>query len=71
MWAATEDALKTRTQLAMLELDKAVSWLKQDVIDLHPELLRLVDTTIDRATRNLAFVAKALDDLKSARKATG
>jgi predicted membrane GTPase involved in stress response len=71
LWAATDDSLKTRIRLAMLDLDKAVNWLKQDVIELRPEHLRLVDATIDLATRKMAFVAKALDDLKSTRKATG
>jgi predicted membrane GTPase involved in stress response len=65
--AATEDTLQTRIQLALLDLDHAVNWLTQDVIELDPELLRLVETTIDFATRNMAFVANALDDLRSSR----
>jgi hypothetical protein len=63
--AATEGSLKTRARLALLDLENAKHWLTQDAIVLKPELLQLVDNTIDLATRNLAIVAKALDDLRS------
>ena len=62
--AAPDDSLKTRTRLALLDLDNVVNWLTQDVVDLDSELLRVIDTTIDVATRHMAIVAKALDDLR-------
>jgi hypothetical protein len=65
--AAPDDALKTRTRLALLDLDNVVNWLTQDAVELDPELLQVIDTTIDVATRHMAIVAKALDDLRSNR----
>ena len=65
--AATEDSLKSRIRLALLDLDNAKHWLTQDAIELTTELVQLVDNTIDLATRKLAVVAKALDDLRSNR----
>jgi hypothetical protein len=67
LFAATDDSLKTRTRLALLDLDNAKHWLTQDAIELKPELLQLVDNIIDLATRKMAIVAKALDDLRSNR----
>jgi hypothetical protein len=63
--AAPDDSLKTRTRLALLDLDNVVNWLTQDVVELDPELLQVIDTTIDVATRHMAIVAKALDDRES------
>lgn len=60
--AATDDTMKTRIQLAMLDLDIAVHWLTLDVSELEPALLHVIDTTIDIATRQMVIVAKALDD---------
>jgi hypothetical protein len=65
--AAPDDSLKTRTRLALLDLENAKHWLTQDDIELKSELLQLVDNTIDLATRKMAVVAKALDDLRSNR----
>jgi hypothetical protein len=62
--AATDDAMKTRIQLAMVDLDIAVNWLHQEV-ELQSEVLRVIDNTIDVATRNMAIVARALDDRRS------
>jgi len=62
--AATEDSLKSRIRLALLDLENAKHWLTQDAIELKTELVQLVDNTIDLATRKLAVVAKALDDLR-------
>ena len=62
--AATDDTMKTRIRMAMLDLDEAARWLNEDDVDPKPNLLQVVDTTIDLATRNMAIVAKALDDLK-------
>ena len=59
--AAPDDSLKTRTRLALLDLDNVVNWLTQDVVELDPELLQVIDTTIDVATRHMAIVAHALD----------
>jgi hypothetical protein len=59
---ATDETMKTRVQLAMRDLDDAIRWLNQEDIDREPHLLRIIDTTIDLATRNMAFVANALDD---------
>jgi hypothetical protein len=59
---ATEDAMKTRVRGAMLDLDNARGWLThQD--DSDDQVLRIVDTAIGIATRKMAVVAKALDDL--------
>ena len=65
--AATNDSLKTRIRLALLDLENAVYWLNQDAIELRQEVLQVVDDTIVDATRNMAIVAKALDDLRSHR----
>ena len=62
--AATDDTMKTRIQTAMLDLDEAARWLNQDDVDPQPNFLQVIDATIDLATRNMAIVAKALDDLK-------
>jgi hypothetical protein len=60
--AATEDAIKTRVRGAMLDLDNARGWLThQD--DGDDQVLRIVDTAIGIATRKMAVVAKAVDDL--------
>jgi hypothetical protein len=62
--AAQEDTMKTRIRLAMLDLDIAVGWLNQDAVELQSQVLRIIDATIDVATRNIAIVAKALDDVE-------
>jgi hypothetical protein len=51
--------------VAMRDLDDALGWLNQDDADPEPDLLRIIDTTIDLAIRNMAFVANTLDDLRS------
>jgi hypothetical protein len=60
---AREETMKTRIRLATLDLDEAVRWLNQDDGDGRPNLLQIIDSTIDLATRDMAIVAKALDDL--------
>ncbi len=61
--AATEDAMKTRVRSAMLDLDNAKGWLSHQ--DDGAQVLQIVDTAIGIATRNMAVVAKALDDMES------
>src|SRR3979490_624971 len=65
--AGPDDSLKTRTRLALLDLDNVVNWLTQDVVEFDPELLQIIDTTIDVAIRHMAIVAHALDVWRSER----
>jgi hypothetical protein len=62
---ATEETLKTRIRLAMADLDDAMKCLNQADLDREPNVLDIIDHTIDRATRNMARVATALDGLGS------
>jgi hypothetical protein len=60
--AATQDAMKTRVRGAMLDLDNARGWLTHQ--DDGAQVLQVVDTAIGIATRKMAVVAKALEDLR-------
>ena len=62
---ATEETMKARIRLAMLDLDDAARWLNHDDAVRKPNRLDIIDYTINRATRNMGRVAKALDDLRS------
>jgi hypothetical protein len=62
LWSdATEETMKTRIRLAILDLDDAMRWLNQDDADRKPNPVDIIDYTVDVATQNMAIVAKAPD----------
>jgi hypothetical protein len=69
--ASKDEMMKTRTRLAITDLEEARGWLNQDNADLRHHITQIVDDAIVRATRHLAIVAKALDDQGFDEKATG
>lgn len=69
--ASRDETMKMRTRLAMTDLEEACGWLNQHNVDLRHHILQIVDDAIVRATRQLAIVARALDDRRSDEEATG
>lgn len=64
MSEAVDNSMKAPLQEAMRTLQDAKILLGKDDVGRKPDLLHIIDATVDLVTRQMASISEALDDLR-------